>query len=56
VYQLQSRRRPEGNALIYYGMRNRESLFRDSVRLSARQAAVIGSLPRELSRQILLSS
>lgn len=53
MYHLQNRWKPEGRALIYYGMRNRENLFRNRVRLTGKQAAVINKLPCELSRREL---
>ena len=34
MYFLQNRWRLEGNALQYYGLRNRENLFRNRIRLS----------------------
>ncbi len=51
MYHLQNRWIAEERKLIYYGMRNRENLFRNSVRINAKQAEIIGSLPRELSRR-----
>ena len=35
----------------YYGLRNWEELFHNEVRVSQKQAAIIDSLPRTLSRQ-----
>lgn len=53
MYHLQSRWKAEGRNLIYYGMRSGENLFRNSVRLNAKQASIAASLPRELtSREV----
>lgn len=51
MFVLQSRWKLEGKALIYYGLRNRENLFKNKVKLNARQAAVVKSLPKELSKR-----
>lgn len=51
AYVLQSRWQLEGRKLYYYGLRNREELFHNEVRVSQKQAAIIDSLPRTLSRQ-----
>lgn len=48
MYHLQSRWRKEGRRLIYYGLRNKENLLKNEIRLSAAQADIIASLPREL--------
>lgn len=44
-YVLQNRWIPEGNGLYYYGLRNRENLFRNTVRLSKKQRQIIAKLP-----------
>lgn len=49
MYALQSRWKLEGRRLVYYGMRNRENLLQNEIRLSRKQAAVIASLPKALS-------
>lgn len=49
MYQLQSRWRLEGRKLIYYGLRNREKLLKNCLRLSRAQAKLIACLPKELS-------
>lgn len=49
MYYLQSRWKLENRELYYYGLRNRENLFHNRIPLSAGQAAVLASLPRELS-------
>ena len=49
-YVLQSRWRLEGRKLHYYGLRNRENLFHNEIRVSKKQAAIIATLPRTLSK------
>ena len=49
-YTLQSRWVRRGGRLEYYGMRRREYLFRNTVRLGPRRKRIIGRLPSELSR------
>ena len=49
-YVLQSRWRLEGRKLYYYGLRNRENLFHNEIRVSKKQAAIIATLPRTLSK------
>ena len=49
MYYLQSRWKLESNALYYYGLRNKENLFHNKVRLSTKQRAIIAALPKELS-------
>ena len=53
MHYLQNRWKLEGRELIYYGLRSRKNLFRNRVRLSGKQAAVVSSLPRELNRREL---
>ncbi len=48
MYHLQSRWRLEGRHLVYYGLRNKENLFKNRLRLTSRQAALIAGLPGEL--------
>lgn len=50
-YFLQNRWMPEGNALVYYGLRNKENMFRNRVRLSKKQAELVSQLPKELSKK-----
>lgn len=50
VYHLQSRWKVEGRSLYYYGLRNKENLFRNRVRLSARQTEIIAALPKALTQ------
>lgn len=49
MFVLQSRWKPEGGSLYYYGLRNKEHMFRNRVRLNRRQRAVIEALPCELT-------
>lgn len=49
MYYLQSRWVEDGNKLYYYGLRNRENLFRNSVALSKKQKKIIDALPKELN-------
>ncbi len=50
MYVLQSRWKLEGkNKLVYYGLRNKEMLFKNAIRLNKRQLQIISSLPKDLS-------
>ena len=51
MYYLQSRWKAEGKKLVYYGLRNRENLFHNEIRLSKKQQKLIRELPRELDAQ-----
>lgn len=51
MYYLQARWKAEGKALQYYGLRSGKNLFRNSVRLNAKQRAVIAALPKELTKR-----
>lgn len=51
MYHLQARWKLEGNRLYYYGLRNRENLFRNHVKLSTRQVKIVASLPKALTRE-----
>ncbi|MBQ7378500.1 MAG: hypothetical protein IJW70_02325 [Clostridia bacterium] len=48
-YVLQNRWVLEGNALYYYGLRNKENMFRNTVRLTKAQQKIIASLPSFLT-------
>ncbi len=48
-YFLQSRWKIEDKKLYYYGLRNGKNLFKNSVKISAKQKEIISSLPKELS-------
>ncbi len=49
MYCLQTRWRLEGRYLLYYGLRNRENLFRNRYKLKKREALLLSSLPASLS-------
>ncbi len=49
MYHLQNRWKLEEGSLYYYGMRSGRNLFRNRVRVSAKQAALIKTLPKELT-------
>ena len=51
MYVLQNRWKLEERKLVYYGLRNRESLFQNEIRLSEKQREVVASLPGELNPQ-----
>lgn len=48
-YILQNRWVIEDGALYYYGLRNREDIFKNKVRITKKQLDIIRTLPRELS-------
>ena len=58
MYVLQSRWKLEENALVYYGLRNRENLFKNKVRVNKKQVDIINLLPKELTKEekIILSN
>lgn len=49
MYYLQSRWKLEKNALYYYGLRNKPDMFRNRVKLSSGQRAIIAALPKDLN-------
>ncbi len=49
MFYLQARWQLEDRNLIYYGLRNKENLFKNKCRLNKKQLAIIKSLPRRLS-------
>lgn len=51
MYALQSRWKLEGNKLYYYGLRNRGVMFRNTVKLSQKQRAIVATLPKELTEE-----
>ena len=50
-YFLQNRWKIENNSLCYYGLRNKENLFKNYVKLSEKQFKIVSSLPKELSEK-----
>lgn len=51
MYYLQARWKAKGKTLQYYGLRSGKNLFRNSMRLNAKQRAVIAALPKELTKR-----
>lgn len=49
IYSLQNRWIIEGKTLYYYGLRNKEHLLKNRVKLSRQQLEIIQQLPKELS-------
>ena len=49
IYELQSRWKLENNNLVYYGLRNKENLFKNKVRVNKKQIHIINQLPKELT-------
>lgn len=49
MFVLQSRYKLKGKMLLYCGLRNRDHLFDNSIKLNKRQIEVIQSLPKDLS-------
>lgn len=48
-YVLQNRWKLEHNSLVYYGLRNKEKMFKNKIRLSKSKSALINSLPKVLN-------
>ena len=55
MYYLQSRWKLNGKKLIYYGIRGGDNLNKNVLKLSAKQAQIISSLPCELTEKQLKS-
>ncbi len=49
IYALQNRWKPEGKHLVYYGLRQKENLFHNRVRLGKAQQKIVAKLPCVLS-------
>ena len=49
MHYLQNRWKLENNTLYYYGLRNKENLFKNKVRLTSGQREIISALPKVLS-------
>lgn len=49
MYYLQNRWQLEGKTLKYYGLRNKQNLFKNTVKLNKKQIAVIKRLPCKLN-------
>ncbi len=52
-YYLQNRWKLEDKKLYYYGMRNKENLFKNSIPLNRKQADIISALPKALDEREL---
>ncbi len=50
MFVLQSRWKIEKDRAVYYGLRNKDRLFHNEVRLNERQRKILLSLPRELGK------
>lgn len=53
MYYLQNRWKVDGRTLKYYGLRNKEDMFDNVVKLSGKQAAIVAKLPCELDEREL---
>ena len=49
MYDIQSRWKLEGNVLRYYGLRNQPDMFKNTVKLTKKQKAIVKKLPCELT-------
>jgi len=49
MYYLQNRWKTEGNILRYYGLRNKEHMFQNTVKLSKKQLQIVKKLPCDLT-------
>ena len=48
---LQSRWKLDGNYLFYYGLRNKENLFNNKIKINKKELEVIKKLPKELNEE-----
>lgn len=53
IYHLQNRWKIEGKRLHYYGLRNKQNLFENTVKLTKAQAKIVEKLPCELDEKEL---
>lgn len=49
MYFIQNRWKLEGKSLIYYGLRNKENLFNNELKLKKKQREIVRSLPAKLT-------
>lgn len=49
IYILQSCYKIENPYLHYYGLRNKENLFKNFIKINKKQANIINKLPKDLS-------
>lgn len=47
TYSLQSRWKLKDNQLVYYGLQNKENLFKNKIKISRRQAEIISLLKKQ---------
>lgn len=52
-YYIQNRWKLVGKSLVYYGLRNREMMFKNTYKLNKKQLNIIRELPKELSNEEL---
>lgn len=53
MYLLQSRYKIENKSLRYYGLRNKDNMFKNVIKLNNKQLCIIKSLPKELTNEEL---
>ena len=53
IYYLQNRWKLEGKNLYYYGLRNENNLFKNTIKLSLSERKIISALPCELNKSEL---
>ena len=53
MYLLQSRYKIENKSLRYYGLRNKDNMFKNVIKLNSKQLRIIKSLPKELTNEEL---
>lgn len=51
MHDLQSRWKLDGRKLVYYGLRNRENLFKNTIPLTKKQQGIIAALPCKLTEE-----
>ena len=51
MYDIQSRWKLDGNILRYYGLRNQPDMFKNTVKLTKKQKAIVEKLPCELTQK-----
>ena len=53
MYSLQSRWKIINNELVYFGLRNKENMFNNKIRLTKEELTVLSMLPNELDEENL---
>jgi len=51
MYYLQTRWKIIDGNLVYFGLRNKENMFKNKVKLNAKQLAIVKTLPKKLTKQ-----